>query len=64
VTIAWRIGERHLDQRAMKRDRRAELVGDIAGKAFPILERWRLGRHTARATAGAERGRDAGRGDD
>jgi len=37
-----------LYERALKGDRRAELVRDMGGKPFAIIERWRLGGRTAR----------------
>ena len=37
--VRVRISERDLDQHALKRDRRAELVRDMSGKPFPIIER-------------------------
>ena len=49
------------DQRALKGDWRAELVRDMGGKPFPIIERWRLFGRTARRLRTAGRVKDRSR---
>jgi hypothetical protein len=66
--VRVRIGERYLDQRALKGDRPAELVRDLGGKPFPIIKLWRVFGRTARRpraavrTGAAEAVRDRGGG--